>query len=107
MTPAGYNGTFTVTERVSDTQFKYIATAGLAPVTTFGRVGGDDVLTYGGSGIAKLIGGKGNDRLAVGKDAQASELHGGLGDDVLIGGGGNDQLFGDENNDQLFAGDGA
>lgn len=107
MTPAGYNGTFTVTEKVSDTQFRFVATAGLTPGVAFGRVGGDDVLTYQGTGIAKLIGGKGNDRLAVGTDAQASELHGGLGDDILIGGGGNDLLYGDENNDQLFGGKGA
>ena len=55
----------------------------------------------------RVVGGAGDDRLAVAADVGVPvRLEGGDGDDTLIGGGGNDTLLGMDGDDRLEGGDG-
>ncbi len=61
--------------------------------------GGNDELSYAGSGEATLWGNGGNDKLLGGSGAD--QLDGGSGDDELLGGPGLDHLDGGDGNDRL------
>ena len=72
-----------------------------APAVLSGGAG-DDVLTYGGSGVADLRGDADSDTLTGG--ANDDTLDGGAGNDTLIGNAGNDSLRGGDNDDRLMGG---
>jgi hypothetical protein len=103
-------GTLTVTDGLASP----VSAAGVTSV--YADLGdGDDSLTLSAVLPAQLVGGAGNDWLAVAPAtlvldpalSPAVALEGGDGDDVLTAAGGADTLLGSEGNDALVGGDGA